>query len=176
MPGDGAMLYASARISNNLKDPAAIRIGAFTHVRGELLTFGHGGRIELGAYCYVGEGTRLWSADRITVGDRVLISHNVNIFDNDTHPIDDPCARHAQYVSIITSGHPPRIDLRERPVVIEDDVLIGCQSIVLPGLRVGRGAVVGAGAVVTKDVPQRTVVAGNPARVVRELPPEEVNP
>ena len=82
-----AVLYPSARIDNTLADPDAIRIGEHTHVRGQLLTFGHGGRIALGAYCYVGEDSRLWSAATIAVGDRVLISHNVNIFDNLTHPM-----------------------------------------------------------------------------------------
>ncbi|WP_298992238.1 DapH/DapD/GlmU-related protein [uncultured Pseudokineococcus sp.] len=57
--------------------------------------------------------------------------------------------------------------LPDRPIVIEDDVWIGAASILLPGRRVGRGAVVGAGSVVTRDVPPYTVVAGNPAVVVR---------
>ncbi|WP_366917697.1 DapH/DapD/GlmU-related protein [uncultured Pseudokineococcus sp.] len=55
----------------------------------------------------------------------------------------------------------------ERPIVIDDDVWIGAACILLPGRRVGRGAVVGAGSVVTRDVPPYTVVAGNPAVVVR---------
>ncbi len=137
-----------------------------------MLTFGHGGRISLGDYCYVGEGTRIWSALSITIGNRVLISHNVNIFDNDTHPIDDPKERHRQFVEIITNCHPQQIDLRERPVVIGDDVLIGCQSIILSGVTIGDGAVVGAGSVVTRDVPPMTLVAGNPARELRKLEPK----
>jgi maltose O-acetyltransferase len=55
----------------------------------------------------------------------------------------------------------------DRPIVIEDDVWVGAGAIVLPGVRIGTGSVVGAGSVVTKDVPPWTVVAGNPARVVR---------
>lgn len=53
------------------------------------------------------------------------------------------------------------------PVVIEDDVWLGARVIVLPGIRIGRGAVVGAGAIVTKDVPPYAVCVGNPARIVR---------
>ena len=56
--------------------------------------------------------------------------------------------------------------LKPQPVVIEDDVWIGARVIFLPGVRVGRGAIVGAGAVVTKDVPDYALVVGNPARVV----------
>ncbi|MEL6330121.1 MAG: acyltransferase [Planctomycetota bacterium] len=168
------MLYSSGRVLNNLGDDGAIRVGEMTHVRGELLTFGHGGAIRIGDYCYVGEGTRVWSALSIEIGDRVLVSHNVNIFDNDTHPIDDAGERHRQFASIISEGHPADIDLRERPVTIGDDVLIGCQSVVLSGVRIGAGAVIAAGSVVTGDVAAWTVVAGNPARAIRELRPTGV--
>lgn len=164
-----AVFYPTTKIINNSGNPRAISLGVHTHVRGELLTFGHGGAIHIGNYCYVGEGTRIWSAMSITIGDRVLISHNVNIFDNDTHPIEDAAARHRQFVDIITTGHPSQLDLREAAVVIGDDVLIACQSIILPGVTIGKGAVVGAGAVVTKDVLPYTIVAGNPARVVRTI-------
>jgi acetyltransferase-like isoleucine patch superfamily enzyme len=60
-------------------------------------------------------------------------------------------------------------DLICRPVVIERGAFIGVHAVILPGVRVGEGAAVGAGAVVTRDVPPRTIVAGNPARVVRTL-------
>jgi maltose O-acetyltransferase len=57
--------------------------------------------------------------------------------------------------------------VEDRPIVIEDDVWVGAGAIILPGVRIGTGSVVGAGSVVTKDVPPWTVVAGNPARAVR---------
>ena len=166
-----ARFFPTAQIINNTMQPGDVILGAHTYVRGELMTFGHGGRVVLGDYCYVGEGARIWSALSIVIGDRVLISHNVNIFDCDTHPIDDPAARHRQFADIITTGHPRQLQLNEKPVVIEDDVLICCQCIILPGVTIGRGAVVGAGAVVTRDVPPMTLVAGNPARIIRPLNP-----
>lgn len=168
----GVVLYDTARIINNLRDASAIKIGAFTHVKGELLTFGHGGKIALGEYCFIGEQTRIWSAKEITIGDRVLISHNVNIFDNDTHPVN-PKARHEQFKQIITTGQPKSIDLKERPVIIADDVLVGCNSVILSGVIIGKGAIIGAGSVVTDDVPPYTIVAGNPAMVRREIPENE---
>lgn len=58
-------------------------------------------------------------------------------------------------------------DAEERPIVIGDDVWIGTRAILLPGVTVGRGAIVGAGAVVTADVPPRAIVGGNPARIIR---------
>lgn len=167
-----AVLHHTSHIANNLPDHSAIEIGEYTHIRGELLTFGHGGLITIGEYCYIGEYSRLWSAKKISIGKRVLISHNVNIFDNDTHPLN-PVARHQHFKSIISSGQPRKVDLLEQAVEIGDDAWIGCMSIILKGVTIGQGAIIGAGSVVTQDVPAFTIVAGNPARVIRELRPDE---
>lgn len=164
-----AVVYRSARIINNLGERQAIRIGAFTHIRGELLTFGHGGKIEIGDYCYIGLNTFVWSGKSIKIGNRVLISHNCNVFDNDIHPLD-PEKRHEQFRKIINEGQPRNIDLEDCEVLIEEDVLIGANATILKGVTLGRAAVVGAGSVVTKSVPPYTIVAGNPARPIREIP------
>lgn len=168
----GAVIHDTARILNNVGARSAISIGRFTHVRGELLTFAHGGAISIGEYCYIGESTRIWSARRIRMGNRVLIAHNVTILDSLTHPIGAR-ARHEHFKHIITQGHPDRVDLGERAVEIGDDVWIGCMSIVLRGVSLGQGAIVGAGSVVTENVPAWTLVAGNPARIIRELGADE---
>jgi acetyltransferase-like isoleucine patch superfamily enzyme len=168
----GAVIHDTARIFNKTGARSAISIGRFTHVKGELLTFAHGGAINIGEYCYIGESTRIWSARSISIGDRVLIAHSVTILDSLTHPISAK-ARHEHFKHIITEGHPDRIDLGERAVDIGDDVWIGCMSIVLRGVSLGRGAIVGAGSVVTENVPPWTLVAGNPARVLRELDGDE---
>jgi len=97
-----------------------------------------------------------------------LISHNVNIFDSLTHPLSARL-RHAQFKAITQTGHPRTIDLGERPVTVGNDVWIGANACVLRGVTIGEGAVVGAGAVITHNVPPYTIVAGNPARVIREL-------
>lgn len=161
--------FDEARIINSAGVPSAITIGSDTIIRGELLTFFEAGSITIGRYCFIGEGTRIWSAKRIVVGDRVLISHHVNIFDNDTHPIDDVEARHRQFLGILRGSPELDVSLNERAVHIEDDVLIGCQAVILKGVTIGAGSVIGAGAVVTKDVPPRVVVAGNPAQIIRHL-------
>lgn len=166
------IFYSTSVVINSLGKAEAIRIGAFTHVRGELLTFGHGGTIRIGEYCYVGENTRIWSGKSIDIGDRVLISHNCNIFDNDTHPIN-PRERHEQFKAIISTGQPGDINLNDEEIIIEDDVLIAANVSVLKGVRVGRGAVIGIGSVVLRDVPSYTIVAGNPAKIVREISIEE---
>jgi acetyltransferase-like isoleucine patch superfamily enzyme len=167
-----AKLSRTARIRNVFGDSERIVVGKHTLVQGELMVFAHGGRLVIGEWCYVGESSRIWSATSITIGDRVLISHSVNIFDSLTHPIR-AAERHEQARQILTQGHPRKISLDESPVKICDDAWIGAGAIVLRGVTVGQGGVVAAGAVVTKDVLPYSIVAGNPAVFVRELSPDE---
>jgi acetyltransferase-like isoleucine patch superfamily enzyme len=168
----GAVLKSTARIRNIHGDSDKIAVGEHTYVLGELLTFAHGGEIRIGKWCYVGEGSRIWSAASIEIGDRVLISHAVNIFDNLTHPLK-AAARHQQVRQIFEQGHPRAVSLDESPVKIGDDAWIGAGAMVLRGVTIGEGGVVAAGAVVTKDVPPYSIVAGNPAVFVRELSVDE---
>lgn len=100
-------------------------------------------------------------ADKITIGNRVLMAHFASIYDNNNHPID-PDAR---------SKNMPIGKDDFAPVTIEDDVWIGAHAVVLKGVTVGHGSVVALGSVVIKDVPPMTVVAGNPARVVKQIVP-----
>ena len=154
------------QMNRHLRD--SISVGSNTHIRGQLLTFGHGGRITMGNYCYLGDNSKIWSAKEITIGERVLIAHNTSIFDSDTHPVSAR-ERHQHFAQIIAKGHPTELDLAEEAVTIEDDVWIGCNVVVLKGVTIGRAAVIGAGSIVTKDVPPHVIAVGNPARVVREL-------
>ncbi len=163
---------SSARIRNIRGNSAHIRIGSRTLVAGELLVFAHGGNISVGDWCYIGEGARVWASSSIAIGDRVLISHNVNIFDSMTHPLGAR-QRHEHFKAILLTGHPSDINLGEQPVTIANDAWIGANACVLRGVSIGEGAVVATGSVVTKDVPPYTIVAGNPARVIRELGPDE---
>jgi acetyltransferase-like isoleucine patch superfamily enzyme len=171
---DSSVRFLSgAKIINARKSPNCILIGFDTIVRGELLTFAHDGSIEIGASCYIGENSRIWSAKKIEIGDRVLISHNVNIHDTDGHPINAG-ARHKHFQEILTVGHPcENIDIPTAPVTIEDDVWIGFNSTILKGVTIGRGAIIGASSVVTKDVPAYTIVAGNPAKFIRNIDKDE---
>jgi len=100
----------------------------------------------------IGEFSHLRASGGLTIGSRVLIAAHV-VITTRTHPVT-----------------PPRFGVtRDAPVRIEDDVWIGAGAIVLPGVTIGRAAVVAAGAVVTRDVEAMTVVAGVPARVVRRV-------
>ncbi len=166
--GNNTRLFSSANILNAGKLSELISVADHSIIKGELMVFGHAGKLEIGSWCYIGEGSRIWSASSISIGDRVLISHNVNVFDSLTHPLSAK-SRHQQFVEIATTGHPSQIDLAEKPIVISSDVLIGACSTILRGVTIGEGAIVAAGAVVTKNVAPYTVVAGNPAKFVREL-------
>jgi acetyltransferase-like isoleucine patch superfamily enzyme len=107
-------------------------------------------------------------AERISVGRRVVISYQVTIADSDFHPID-PNERKRDAVANAPFGdRSKRPSYLSRPVVIEDDAWIGISAIILKGVHVGRGARIGAGAVVTSDVPPGAMVIGNPAQIVRE--------
>ncbi|HLV37140.1 MAG TPA: DapH/DapD/GlmU-related protein [Spirillospora sp.] len=102
-------------------------------------------------------GGSIVAAVRITIGDRVTVGANCVITDTDFHPLDPQQRRRSP------------LDGAAAPVVIEDDVFIGMQSLILKGVTIGAGSVIGAGSIVTRDVPPAVIAAGIPAQVIREL-------
>ena len=166
-----AVLYPSSRIENN-RSQDSIKIGSKSRILGRLLIFGHAGSITIGEHCFVGEDSHIWSADRIVIGDRVLISHGVNIHDNISHSLS-AAERHDHFLSIFErGGHPASIaNITAAPVTIGSDAWIGFGATILKGVTIGDGAVVGAQSVVTKDVAPFDIVVGNPARVVGTAKP-----
>jgi len=123
------------------------------------------GRIEIGDDSTIVGGVFM-CAERITIGRNVVVSYHVTIADSDFHP-SDPDLRIQDAIANSPHGdraqRPPVIS---RPVVIEDDVWIGIGAIILKGTRIGRGARIETGAVVTRDVPPGRTVAGNPAQLL----------
>lgn len=109
-------------------------------------------------------GAVIVAAERIDIGNRVSVGSNSIIVDTDFHPLDP-----AERIADFNAG-------AHKPVIIEDDVFIGMNAIILKGVRIGKGSVVGAGAVVSSDVAAGVIVSGNPARVVRELRSAEAAP
>jgi len=166
--GLNTTISSSAKILNAGESSQRIVIGHNSRIEGELFVFAHGGRVNIGDWCFIGPGTRIWSAVNVTIKNRVLISHNVNIFDSLTHPIDST-QRHRQFVDIVTTGHPKEINLDPKPIVIEDDAWIGAGAMIMRGVRIGARSIVGAGALVTQNLPDDVVAVGNPARIVRDL-------
>jgi len=123
-----------------------------------------------GASITIGDATRIHGScihaySSVTIGAKCLIAANCQIIDGSGHDLSfDNVERR-----LATTGD-------SSPIVIEDCVWLGAGCIVLPGVTIGRGAVVGAGSVVTKDVPPMAIVAGNPARVVRQFDPASIAP
>ncbi len=116
--------------------------------------------LRAGAFLGIGRGTGIsggsvCAALSIRIGERCLIGADVLITDTDFHALD-PARRESGWV-----------DIRCAPVDIGDDVFIGSRAVILKGVRLGDGAVVGAGSVVTRSVPAHAIVAGNPATIVR---------
>ena len=112
--------------------------------------------VKVGARCKIQSHTFI--CEGVTIEDEVFVGHNVN-FLNDRWP-----------ASVKDDGTPKGAsDWRLEPTLVKQRAAIGTGAIILPGVTVGTGAVVGAGAVVTETVPDRAVVVGNPAKVVRYL-------
>jgi maltose O-acetyltransferase len=116
----------------------------------------YGYQISIGPGTFVNFGAVLLDVARITVGADVQVGPNVQLL-TPTHPID-AAQRRAKWEAA-------------EPITVRDNVWLGGGAIVLPGVTIGENTVVGAGSVVTRDLPADVVAAGNPARIVRDLPP-----
>ena len=147
--------------------PGSVTIGTQSSVIATLVVERSGGEIVVGDRTHIGHGTILDAAESIRVGSDVLISFDVLIFDHDSHSVD--FTRRAHDVESWMVGAKDWDSVARAPVVVCDKSWVGARAILLKGVTVGEGSVVGAGAVVTRDVPDWTVVAGNPARVIRQI-------
>ncbi|MEX2220006.1 MAG: acyltransferase [Phycisphaerales bacterium] len=145
--------------------PRALTVGANSTLDGAHLSLGPRGRLVVGDWCLI-SGAQIMAEEEVRIGSYVAIGWNAAIADSDFHPLD-PAQRIEDAIacSMIGAGR-PRPPVEHRPVVIEDDVWIGPCATILKGVRIGAGSIVEAGALVTRDVPARSRVAGNPARVV----------
>jgi acetyltransferase-like isoleucine patch superfamily enzyme len=140
-----------------------VSVGRFAMIRpssyyggpaGEGLSVGNNSNI--GAYCYIG------CSGLIRIGDNVMMSPRVSLYAENHNFADTMRPMKDQGVT-------------REPIIIEDDCWIAAHSIVLAGVTIGRGSIVAAGSVVTKDVPAYSIVAGSPARVIRSRLPEAAN-
>lgn len=164
---DGVKFGAHAIVHNKIKNK--IKIGEHTIVDGELLVHDYGGEIDIGSYCYIGLGARVWSGENVKIGNHVFLAHNVNITDTNSHQFDAQ-ERKEHFIKRCVNNMPfEKGSIKTSPVIIGDHAWINFGVGILKGVKIGEGAVVGAMSLVTKDVPSYTLVAGNPAVVIRSL-------
>ena len=149
------------------RDPAVI-VGAHCHLEGLQLALGRAATLSVGDYVYCAHLIVL-AEQEVRIGSYVFASFNVVIADTDFHPIE-PAQRLLDAIAVSPLGRGrPRPPIATAPVVIEDDAWIGPNVTILKGVRIGAGAVIEPGALVTRDVPPRARVLGNPAQVVGEV-------
>ena len=166
----GHILNAQLRLRGRVRTPLTVRLRGRIHLSGcgevvlgegvsfngtvvpvELVTY-ESGRIEIGDHTFINYGSSIAARASVKIGAHCLLGHYTFVMDNDQHDV----VRHT-------------VLPQSAPVIIEDHVWIGSKAVILPGVRIGSRAVVGAGSIVTKDIPARCVAAGNPARVLRRL-------
>ncbi|KAF2333127.1 acyltransferase [Flavobacterium daemonense] len=167
--GEKSKFYEQAKVDNFQGDKSKIKIGKNSHIRGELLVFANGGQISIGNNSFVGTGSRIWSAEKVEIGNSVLISHNCNIIDTNSHELDYN-ERNNSFVKMLEKGHPiEKNNIKTAEIIIEDFVWISYNVSILKGVRIGKGAIIGANSLVTKDVPELTLMGGNPAREIKKI-------
>ncbi|CAA0113907.1 Putative acetyltransferase [BD1-7 clade bacterium] len=123
-----------------------VRIGVWGHEPDQ-------GQITIGDCVLISPGSRISACDEIRIGNGVMLANGVYLTDSDWHDIYDRVSR------------PKEVN----PIIIEDNVWLGDHCTVLKGVTIGKNSIVGAGSVVSKDVPANVIVAGNPAKVVKQL-------
>src|SRR5205823_5624967 len=155
------------------RESGAIKIGKHVSVyAGCSFSVGVNGSCTVGDFTLL-NGALVMTEEKIEIGSHCLISWNVGIADSDFHPLE-PAQRlvDAKALAPFFKDRPPRPKLKTAPVKIGNNVWIGMNAVILKGVTIGDNSVVAAGSVVTKSVPPNTVVAGNPAVVVKRFEEE----
>lgn len=116
------------------------------------ITIEEGARLALGKDSFINENSRITACSEIRIGDGCWIAWDVNIIDSDFHRVKEN----------------EFLKPKEAGILIEDNVWIGARAIILKGVTIGNGAVIAAGAVVTRDVPSKCLAVGNPAKIIKE--------
>ncbi len=165
--GDGS-IFNAAQIRQKKK--CKVTIGPHSMVNGKIIFECEGASVQIGENTFIG-GSDLICSTRIIVGTDVLIAWGCTIVDHNSHAIQ--FSLRSNDVSEWMAGRKDWTHVEQKEIMICDKAWIGFNSIILKGVTIGEGAIVGAGSVVTKDVPPWTIVGGNPARIIREIPENE---
>ena len=160
-----------ATLSAREPNGCSLSIGSNSNIEASLVLERASARISIGSRTHVGGGTLLAAASSIEVGDDVLIAFDAIIMDHNSHSVKFRERQHD--VRDWLQGSKDWSTVATAPVKISNKAWVGVRAVVLKGVTIGEGAVVGAGSIVTSDVQPWTIVAGNPARIIRPLTDEE---
>ena len=156
--------------------PEAVRIGRGTSIYlGVMFDLGPQGRVTVGDFTLM-NGSRIICDCQLDIGDHCLISWNTVLADTWRLPAEAAARRRALQQLARRGAQPFASAAPAAPIRIANNVWIGFDSCVFPGVSIGEGSIVGARSVVTQDVPPFTIVAGNPARVIRQLDAQAPTP
>ena len=150
------------------KKEKALIIGRHCTMEGVHFALGEEAHLEIGDNCFFSNSLLLCELE-IRIGSYVMMGWNSTIADSDFHPIS-PAQRIADAVACSPLGQGrSRPAIATKPVIIEDDVWIGPNATILKGVRIGAGSFIEPGALITRDVPPRSRVIGNPAQIVGQV-------
>lgn len=162
--------HSFLRFRSELAEGARIGRGASIY-KSTMFDVGPTGKVTIADFALV-HGARIICDASVTIGEYALISWYVLLMDSYRVPIDPPARRRQLELQALQSA-PTTGEIVARPINIHRNVWIGFEACVLPGVTIGEGAIVGARSVVADDVAPYTIVAGNPARFIRQLDPDE---
>lgn len=164
----GENVFLSLNFKFNIVDNS-VNIGNNTYLDGLLYTR-ENGKISIGDHCSFRTNTFIGSLNSVIIGNHVFGADNVYICDNNNHPISPEKRLEMTFCPPNTDKWKWSNDLVvSSPIIIGDNVWLGRCSMILKGVTIGEGSIVAAGAVVTKSVPPYSIVAGNPAKVVKKI-------
>ena len=165
-------------VRNPLEDKIYIEIGENCLINGDFVFEIKKGTISIGDRTFIG-GSTFICIDEIEIGSDVMFSWGCTIADNNSHSHiwyerENDVMSWKQGIDENKIGaYKDWTNVKKAKITIKNKAWIGFNSIILKGVTIGEGAIVGAGSVVTKDVPDWTIVAGNPAKIIREIPENE---
>lgn len=155
----GKLLFTNKR--PDIQNKGNIKIGNLTRIWSNVnqcrLSVKKGGELVIGNDCRI-NGPVIAVTDCVRIGDRCRIAPQVYIMDGDFHTVEDR----------LVKG-------QSKPIIIEDDAWVATRSMILKGVTIGKGAVVAAGSVVTKDVKSYTLVGGVPAKFIKNIKSQAIN-
>ncbi len=146
--------------------PSDILLGSDVRLKGTLISE-YGGKITMGDHSSIGPKSNIYSVENVTVGAYTAISRYVSISDNNNHPVNP---EDRKIMKVTPDGSPERSwkYADHKPIIIGENCWIGEFARICKGVTIGEGSIVAANAVVTRDVPPNCIVAGNPAKIVKE--------